>query len=63
VTHDYPHRVAVENADETTELAARVTDHELPTGAPSTVIEFSPENPPLPSGASITFSTISTTTE
>lgn len=58
---DYPHRVAVENAGEITELAARVTDHELPTGAPSTVIEFSPDNPPLPSGASITFSTISIT--
>lgn len=57
----YPHRITVENAGDTTELAARVTDYELPTGAPSTVIEFSPDNPPLASGASITFNTITIT--
>jgi hypothetical protein len=57
VTRDYPHRVTVENAGGTTELAARATDHELPTGAPGTVIDFSPDNPPLPNGASITFTT------
>jgi hypothetical protein len=61
MTRDYPHRIAVEHAGEITELAARVTDHELPTGAPSTVIEFSPDDPPLPSGALITFSTITIT--
>lgn len=57
MSDDYPDRITVENAGEVTELAARITDHELPTGAPSTVIEFSPDNPPLPNGASITFTT------
>lgn len=58
---EYPDRVTAEIDGQPVVLAARVADYELPTRAPGTTIEFSPDNPPLRNGDSITFTTISIT--